>query len=93
MKGFQTLFNENPAIVQSVGYPDPNFSHLDRLIFDFCIRCKQSRRYRMAGGLFVSSVSGISIELSKLKEPDPLAIQIGSNSTAFIPGVKSFKCQ
>ena len=28
MKGFQTLFNENKlAIVQSVGYPDPNFSH------------------------------------------------------------------
>ncbi|MBK9379526.1 MAG: hypothetical protein IPM86_15445 [Saprospiraceae bacterium] len=88
MKGFQTLFNENKlAIVQSVGYPDPNFSHFRST--DIWTSASDANKVVDTGWLgryLYHQYPGFPLNYPNQAEPDPLAIQIGSNLPLLFQG-------
>ncbi|WP_291401888.1 DUF1501 domain-containing protein [Daejeonella sp.] len=80
MKGLQTLFNEDKLnIVQSVGYPQPNFSHFRATdIWLSASDSNQTINSGWAGRYLHEEFSGFPTGYPNTVMPDPLAIQIGS---------------
>lgn len=80
MKGLQTLFNEEKLnIVQSVGYPQPNFSHFRATdIWLSASDSNQTLNSGWAGRYLHEEYSNFPIGYPNTVMPDPLAIQIGS---------------
>ncbi|MFA6947301.1 MAG: DUF1501 domain-containing protein, partial [Pedobacter sp.] len=80
MTGLQTLFNqEKLQIVQSVGYPQPNFSHFRATdIWLSASDSNQTLNSGWAGRYLNEEYSNYPIGYPNTVMPDPLAIQIGS---------------
>lgn len=80
MKGLQTLYdNEKLNIVQSVGYPQPNFSHFRAT--DIWLSASDSNQTINSGwtGRYLhEEFSNFPTGYPNTVMPDPLAIQIGS---------------
>jgi uncharacterized protein (DUF1501 family) len=87
MTGIQNLFNNGKInIVQSVGYPNPNFSHFRAT--DIWHSASDSNQYvnnGWAGRYLQNLYTGFPTNYPNTDEPDPLAISIGfSVSTALM---------
>ncbi len=80
MTGMQTLFNqEKLQIIQSVGYPQPNFSHFRATdIWLSASDSNQNLNSGWAGRYLNEEYSNYPIGFPNSVMPDPLAIQIGS---------------
>ncbi|MBC9913519.1 DUF1501 domain-containing protein [Chitinophaga varians] len=80
MKGVQQLYNEGKAsIIQSVGYPSPNFSHFRAT--DIWLTGSDSNEILTSGwgGRYLDTkYPGPQDSYPNADNPDPLAIQIGS---------------
>lgn len=88
MTGMQQLFNEGKLhIIQSVGYPQPNFSHFRAT--DIWMSASDSRQVLNTGwiGRFLDeSFPGFPSGYPNTSMPDPLAIQIGSVTSLALQG-------
>ena len=88
MTGLQNLFNDGKLnIVQSVGYPQPNFSHFRST--DIWMSGSDSDEYLntgWAGRLLNNENPGYPDNYPTAEKPDPLAIQIGSLTTLTCQG-------
>ncbi|MBK6824752.1 MAG: hypothetical protein IPG87_17895 [Saprospiraceae bacterium] len=75
----QTLFNEGKVnIVQSVGYPNPNFSHFRAT--DIWASASEANQYLDSGWLgryLNEEFPGFPLDYPNVANPDPLAIQVG----------------
>lgn len=80
MTGLQKLFNdEKLQIIQSVGYPQPNFSHFRATdIWMTASDSNQTLNSGWAGRYLNEEYSNFPIGYPNSVMPDPLAIQIGS---------------
>jgi len=80
MTGLQTLFNqEKLQIIQSVGYPQPNFSHFRATdIWLSASNSNQTINSGWAGRYLGEEYSNYPTGFPNSVMPDPLAIQIGS---------------
>jgi len=80
MTGLQTMFNdEKLKIVQSVGYPQPNFSHFRATdIWLSAADSNQSINSGWAGRYLNEEFTSFPTGYPSSVMPDPLAIQIGS---------------
>lgn len=80
MTGLQTLFNEEKLnIIQSVGYPQPNFSHFRATdIWLSASDSNQTLNSGWAGRYLNEEYSNFPQGYPNMIMPDPLAIQIGS---------------
>jgi uncharacterized protein (DUF1501 family) len=80
MTGLQTLFNqEKLQIIQSVGYPQPNFSHFRATdIWLSASDSNQTINSGWAGRYLNEEYSNYPMGFPNTVMPDPLAIQIGS---------------
>ncbi|NSL88640.1 DUF1501 domain-containing protein [Chitinophaga solisilvae] len=80
MKGIQELYNEGKvSIIQSVGYPSPNFSHFRAT--DIWLTGSDSNEVLTTGwgGRYLDTqFPGPPDSFPNTDNPDPLAIQIGS---------------
>ncbi|TAL48530.1 MAG: DUF1501 domain-containing protein, partial [Chitinophagaceae bacterium] len=80
MTGIQSLYNEGKAaIIQSVGYPQPNFSHFRAT--DIWMSASESNQYVNSGwvGRYLDGeFPGFPNGYPNNDMPDPLGIQIGS---------------
>lgn len=88
LTGFQTLFNEKKlSIVQSVGYPSPNFSHFRATdIWTSASDADQVIDTGWLGRYLNSEYPGFPIGYPNAKDTDPLAIQIGGNLPLLFQG-------
>jgi uncharacterized protein (DUF1501 family) len=88
MTGMQQLFNEGKMhIVQSVGYPRPNFSHFRAT--DIWMSASESNQVLNTGwlGRFLDELyPGFPSNYPNNAMPDPLAIQIGSVTSLTLQG-------
>jgi uncharacterized protein (DUF1501 family) len=88
MTGLQQLFNDGKLhVVQSVGYPQPNFSHFRAT--DIWMSASDSRQVLNTGwvGRFLDEMyPGFPIGYPNNNMPDPLAIQIGSVTSLTLQG-------
>ena len=80
MTGLQTLFNqEKLQIIQSVGYPQPNFSHFRATdIWLSASDSNQTINSGWAGRYLNEEYTNYPMGYPNTVMPDPLAIQIGS---------------
>jgi uncharacterized protein (DUF1501 family) len=80
MTGLQTLFNqEKLQIIQSVGYPQPNFSHFRATdIWLSASDSNQTINSGWAGRYLNEEYTNYPVGFPNTVMPDPLAIQIGS---------------
>lgn len=85
---FKTLFNENKLqIIQSVGYPKPNFSHFRST--DIWNSGSDADAYVNSGwiGRFLEkNFEGYPYGYPNASMPDPLAVQIGANMPLLFQG-------
>jgi len=90
MTGIQSLFNDGrAAIVQSVGYPQPNFSHFRAT--DIWMSGSDSDEYVNSGwiGRYLDQeYPGFPIGYPNSVMPDPLGIQIGSVTSLTFQGLQ-----
>jgi uncharacterized protein (DUF1501 family) len=88
MTGMRDLFNQGKLhIVQSVGYPQPNFSHFRAT--DIWMSASNSNQVLNTGwlGRFLDEVyPGFPSGYPNTTMPDPLAIQIGSVTSLALQG-------
>ena len=88
MTGVQQLFNEGKAaIVQAVGYPQPNFSHFRAT--DIWMSGSDSDDYISSGwmGRYLDNeYPGFPTDYPNSTMPDPLGIQIGSVTSLTFQG-------
>ena len=88
MIGFQNLYNEGKmAIVQSVGYPNPNFSHFRST--DIWMSGSDDNQVVNSGwmGRYLNvEYPNFPAGYPNTQMPDPLAIQIGSISSLALQG-------
>ena len=88
MTGMQSMFkNGQLAIVQSVGYPTPNFSHFRST--DIWLTGSDSYQTLVSGwmGRFLDQeYPGYPTGYPSVAMPDPLAVQIGSSVTTGLEG-------
>ncbi|MBL0153448.1 MAG: DUF1501 domain-containing protein [Chitinophagaceae bacterium] len=88
MTGLQTLFNEGKLnIVQSVGYPSPNFSHFRAT--DIWMSASDSNTIvnsGWAGRYLNTEYTNYPVGYPNATMPDPLAIQIGSITSLTMQG-------
>jgi uncharacterized protein (DUF1501 family) len=88
MTGIQTLFNEGKAaVVQSVGYPMPNFSHFRAT--DIWMSASDSNveiTTGWAGRYLNYEFQNYPLGYPNPTMPDPLAIQIGSIASLTVQG-------
>ncbi len=88
MKGFQTLYNENKlSIVQSVGYPNPDYSHFRST--DIWTSGADSNQVLSTGWLgryLNTEYPGFPLNYPNAKNPDPLAVQVGANLPLLFQG-------
>lgn len=91
MTGFQNLFNDGKlAIIQSVGYPSPNFSHFRST--DIWMSASDENQFVTSGwaGRYLNTeYPGYPEGYPSTQMPDPLAIQIGSISSLALQGTIS----
>jgi uncharacterized protein (DUF1501 family) len=91
MTGFQNLFNDGKlAIIQSVGYPSPNFSHFRST--DIWMSASDENQFVTSGwaGRYLNTeYPGYPEGYPSTQMPDPLAIQIGSISSLALQGAIS----
>jgi uncharacterized protein (DUF1501 family) len=88
MTGMRDLFNDGKLhIVQSVGYPQPNFSHFRAT--DIWMSASNSNQVLNTGwlGRFLDEIyPGFPSGYPNTNMPDPLAIQIGSVTSLTLQG-------
>lgn len=88
MTGMQELYNEGKLhIVQSVGYPQPNFSHFRAT--DIWMSASNSNEVintGWLGRLLDEAYPGFPFGYPSATMPDPLAIQIGSVTSLTLQG-------
>lgn len=88
MGGLKTMFNDGKiSIVQSVGYPSPNFSHFRAT--DIWHTASDSDQYVNSGwaGRYLESIyPGFPTGYPSQAEPDPLAISIGYSVSTTLMG-------
>ena len=88
MTGMQTLYNEGKlAVVQAVGYPQPNFSHFRAT--DIWMSASDSDKVVYSGwiGRYLNlEFPNFPNGYPTAQMPDPLAIQIGSVSSLAMQG-------
>ena len=88
MSGFQNLYNEGKlAIVQSVGYPSPNFSHFRAT--DIWMSASDEDQFvnsGWAGRYLTNEFPNYPEGYPNTQMPDPLAIEIGSLSSLALQG-------
>lgn len=88
LSGFKTLYDEQKLrIIQSVGYPQPNFSHFRST--DIWVSGSDADQYIGSGwmGRFLEhNYPGYPSGFPNETEPDPLAIQIGGNMPLLFQG-------
>jgi uncharacterized protein (DUF1501 family) len=86
--GFKTLYDEQKLqIIQSVGYPQPNFSHFRST--DIWSSASDADKYIDSGwmGRFLEkNFPGYPVGYPNPDNPDPLAIQLGSNMPLLFQG-------
>jgi uncharacterized protein (DUF1501 family) len=88
MKGIQTLYNSGKVnIVQSVGYPNPNFSHFRSTdIWMSASDSDENIPSGWAGRYLDTQYPGYPNNYPDSSMPDPLAIQIGSLTSLVMQG-------
>ena len=88
MTGFQNMYNEGQlAIVQSVGYPSPNFSHFRATdIWMSGSEADQIINSGWVGRYLNTEYPNFPEGYPTTQMPDPLAIQIGSISSLALQG-------
>lgn len=88
MTGLQTLFTEGKArLIQSVGYPQPNFSHFRATdIWMSASNSNQEVYSGWAGRYLDYEYPGFPTGYPSSTMPDPLAIQIGSTTNLTTQG-------
>ncbi len=88
MTGVQSLFNEGKVkIIQSVGYPTPNFSHFRATdIWMTASNSTQEVYTGWAGRMLNYKFPNYPSGFPNTNMPDPLAIQIGSTSSLTFQG-------
>ncbi len=88
MKGFQTMFNEGKmSIVQSVGYPNPDFSHFRSTdIWTTGADSDQLLDSGWLGRYLDTEYPGFPLGYPNSKNPDPLAVQVGGNLPLLFQG-------
>ena len=88
MTGIRSLFNEGKAaIVQAVGYPQPDFSHFRAT--DIWMSASDSNQYISSGwvGRYLDNeYPGFPTNYPNTVMPDPLGIQIGSVTSVTFQG-------
>ena len=88
MSGLRKMFNDGKvSIVQSVGYPNPNFSHFRAT--DIWHQAGDSTQFLNTGwtGRYLEDLySGFPIGYPNTNDPDPLAISIGYTVNASLMG-------
>ncbi|MCB0695927.1 MAG: DUF1501 domain-containing protein [Chitinophagaceae bacterium] len=88
MTGIRDLYNNGYVnICQSVGYPDPNFSHFRAT--DIWMSGSDSNQYVDTGWLgrhLDEAYPGYPVNYPNTTMPDPLAIQIGSGVSNLVQG-------
>jgi uncharacterized protein (DUF1501 family) len=88
MSGLRTLYNEGKmGIVQSVGYPAPNFSHFRAT--DIWMSASDSNQVLISGwaGRYLDYLyPGFPDGYPNINMPDPLGIQIGSVTSMVFQG-------
>ncbi|MEZ4805634.1 MAG: DUF1501 domain-containing protein [Bacteroidia bacterium] len=88
MMGLRNLFNEDKvSIIQSVGYPNPNFSHFRST--DIWHTASDSNQYINSGwaGRYLEDVyPGFPTNYPNTDDPDPLAISIGYSVSTSLMG-------
>lgn len=88
MSGIRDMYNNSLVnIVQSVGYPDPNFSHFRAT--DIWLSGSDSNKYINTGWLgryLDTQYQGYPNNYPNTTMPDPLAIQIGSGTSVLFQG-------
>lgn len=91
MTAIQTLFNEGKInIVQSVGYPNPNFSHFRST--DIWHTASDSNQFLTSGwgGRYLQNLHpNFPTGYPNTTDPDPLAISIGFSVSTILMGQKS----
>ena len=91
LSGLRDLYNEGSlCIIQSVGYPEPNFSHFRAI--DIWSTASDSSQYLNDGWLgryLNGEYAGFPNSYPTAEMPDPLAIQFGSTSTLSLLGPSS----
>ena len=92
MTGLNTMFNDGKvSIIQSVGYPNPNFSHFRAT--DIWQTASDSNQFLKSGwlGRYLEDVyTGFPTGYPNTSDPDPLAISIGYTvSTALLGSTTS----
>jgi len=87
MTGINSLYGDGKvAVVQSVGYPNPNYSHFRAT--DIWLTGDDYNQYLKTDGWEVSrsGISEFSGRYPSTSMPDPLAIQIGSSVSTGLQG-------
>ncbi len=88
MTGLRTMFNDGKVnIIQSVGYPNPNFSHFRAT--DIWHTASDSNQFINSGwgGRYLESVyPGFPAGYPNTNDPDPLAISIGYSVSTTLMG-------
>lgn len=88
MTGLRTMFNDGKVnIIQSVGYPNPNFSHFRAT--DIWHTASDSNVYLNSGwaGRYLEGIyTGFPTGYPNTDEPDPLAISIGYSVSTSLMG-------
>ncbi len=88
MGGFQTLYNENKlTIVQSVGYPNPDYSHFRSTdIWTSGSDSDQILDTGWMGRYLNTEYPGFPLGYPNANNPDPLAVQVGGNLPLLFQG-------
>ncbi|QQL48819.1 DUF1501 domain-containing protein [Mucilaginibacter ginkgonis] len=88
MTGLQSLYNDGKAkIIQSVGYPQPNFSHFRATdIWLTGANSDQVLTSGWAGRYLAQQYTNFPVGYPNTIMPDPLAIQIGSSVSPALQG-------
>jgi uncharacterized protein (DUF1501 family) len=88
MTGLQNMYNEGKVrLVQSVGYPNPNFSHFRAT--DIWMSASDSNQQLQSGwaGRYLSDqFPNYPVGYPNTQMPDPLGIQIGSSTSLTFQG-------
>jgi uncharacterized protein (DUF1501 family) len=91
MSAMKTLFDEEKlAIVQSVGYPNPNFSHFRAT--DIWMSASEENENIYSGWLgryLQGEYAGFPNNFPNTNMPDPLALQIGAQLSLTLNGAQS----
>ncbi|MBL7784780.1 MAG: DUF1501 domain-containing protein [Chitinophagales bacterium] len=94
MTGMQQLFNDGKLkIIQSVGYPNPDFSHFRST--DIWLTASNTDQYLSTGWMgryLEQQYPGYPVDYPTTDMPDPLAIGIGSNQSLLFQGEVANTC-